>query len=208
MPECGILSYELDLAGVSLVVDSGVHGYDGDPFREYIRSTRAHNTVAIDGKDQSEMWGTFRVARRARVIAARSSIENGKYIFEGAYRPYHSRRAVHHRAITRVPGEFSVTDVVRNAPGAFLDSFIHLHPDFSAEIRDGTIVAWNGALVIVIRTFGTNSIRIHKGESDPIQGWYCPEFGKAIPRSVIASRVEDNRGQPFGYTIRVESRPA
>lgn len=205
---CGILSYELDLAGAPVVVDSGVHGYDGDPFREYVRSTRAHNTVAIDGKDQSEMWGTFRIARRARVITARSSIENGKYIFEGAYRPYHSRRAVHHRTITGAPGELSVTDVVRNAPGACLDSFIHLHPDFSAEIRAENIVARNGTLVIVITPFGTDSIRIHNGESDPVQGWYCPEFGKAIPQSVVALRVDDNRGQSFGYTIRVESRPA
>jgi uncharacterized heparinase superfamily protein len=205
---CGMLSYELDLSGMRAIIDSGVHGYDGDPFREYVRSTRAHNTVAIDGKDQSEMWGTFRIARRARVIAARSSIENGKYIFEGGYRPYHSRRAVHNRTITAAPGELSVTDVVHNAPGACLDSFIHLHPDFSAEIRGETIVASNGTLVIVITPFGTDSVRIHNGESDPVQGWYCPEFGKAIPQSVVALRVGDNRGHAFGYTIYVESRPA
>jgi uncharacterized heparinase superfamily protein len=205
---CGILSYELDLAGVLVVVDSGVHGYDGDPFREYVRSTRAHNTVAIDGKDQSEMWGTFRIARRARVVTARSSIEGRNYIFHGAYRPFHSRAAIHDRVFTRAPGELSVVDVVRDAPGVFLDSFIHLHPDFSADIRDGNVVARNGVLVVVITPFGTDSIRIYNGESNPVQGWYCPEFGRAIPQSVIGLHVDDNSGEPFGYTIRVESRPA
>ena len=29
-----------------------MHGYDGDPYREYVRSTRAHNTVMISGGEQ------------------------------------------------------------------------------------------------------------------------------------------------------------
>ena len=61
-----LLSFELSLAGRRVIVDAGVHGYDGDPLRAWCRSTRAHNTVEIDGEDQCEFWGTFRVARRAR----------------------------------------------------------------------------------------------------------------------------------------------
>jgi hypothetical protein len=52
--------------GRRVIVDAGVHGYDGDPLRAWCRSTRAHNTVEIDGEDQCEFWARFRVARRAR----------------------------------------------------------------------------------------------------------------------------------------------
>src|SRR5262249_26913941 len=68
---CGILSFELDFDGWPVIVDSGVSGYDADPFREYSRSTRAHNTVSIDGLEQSEVWSTFRMARRAELAFSR-----------------------------------------------------------------------------------------------------------------------------------------
>lgn len=61
------LSFELAIDGKRLVVDSGTSTYEG-PRRSYERSTRAHNTVEIDGADQTEVWGRFRAARRARPI--------------------------------------------------------------------------------------------------------------------------------------------
>jgi uncharacterized heparinase superfamily protein len=72
---CDLLSYELWLRGRPLFVDSGVHGYDGDKFREYARSTRAHNTVVFDGREQSEVWATFRMGARARVLKAEVTCE-------------------------------------------------------------------------------------------------------------------------------------
>ncbi len=45
---CDMLSFELCLDGRRVVVDSGVHGYDDDDTRHYLRSTAAHNTVTPD----------------------------------------------------------------------------------------------------------------------------------------------------------------
>jgi hypothetical protein len=94
---CDALSFELDIDGVPVVVDSGVHGYAGDPFREYSRSTRAHNTVMVDGKEQSEVWGLFRVARMAeveRLDGPGGAGEEGEPLFgfTGACTPYHARK--------------------------------------------------------------------------------------------------------------------
>ena len=60
------LSFELAVDGERTVVDTGTSTYAPGERRQYERSTRAHNTVEVDGADQSEVWGTFRVARRAR----------------------------------------------------------------------------------------------------------------------------------------------
>ena len=59
-------SFELSLRGTRVVVDSGVSTYETGPMREYCRSTRAHNTVEIEGQDLVELWGAFRVGRRCR----------------------------------------------------------------------------------------------------------------------------------------------
>ena len=64
---CDALSFELSVAGQRMIVDSGVDDYYGElEWRQYYRSTRAHNTVVVDGEEQSELWDRFRVARRAR----------------------------------------------------------------------------------------------------------------------------------------------
>ncbi len=59
-----IFNFELSLNGHRVVTDSGVHDYEDSAVRRYCRSTAAHNTVEIDGQDQCELWGAFRVARR------------------------------------------------------------------------------------------------------------------------------------------------
>jgi hypothetical protein len=46
-------------------VNSGTSTYRAGPRRDYERSTAAHNTVEIDGENQTEVWGAFRAARRA-----------------------------------------------------------------------------------------------------------------------------------------------
>jgi uncharacterized heparinase superfamily protein len=60
------LSFELSLFGQRVIVDSGISCYGNSTERLRQRSTAAHNTVEIDGQSSSEVWGGFRVARRAK----------------------------------------------------------------------------------------------------------------------------------------------
>lgn len=60
------LSFELSLFGRRFAVNSGTSTYDEGPLREWQRSTAAHNTLELNGESSSEMWGSFRVGRRAR----------------------------------------------------------------------------------------------------------------------------------------------
>lgn len=62
------LSFELTLLGERLVVDSGTSLYEVGSERLRQRSTAAHNTVEVDGQDSSEVWSSFRVARRAEPL--------------------------------------------------------------------------------------------------------------------------------------------
>ena len=61
------LNYELRIDGKPFVVDTGVSTYNKDARRQLERSSAAHNVVVVDGKDSSEVWGGFRVGRRAKV---------------------------------------------------------------------------------------------------------------------------------------------
>jgi hypothetical protein len=199
---CDILSFEWDVDGERVIVDSGLHGYDGDKYREYVRSTRAHNTVVIGGKDQSEAWATFRFGRRASGVAGSSRLVGGVYTFEGSYRPYHDPRSAHRRKISVDGDQLTVTDVVENKDQAVLESFLHFHPEFSVSVDNGRALAVRGPLRLSIDPFGIDALTVVRGRQEPKQGWYCEEFGKAVPQDVLVMSIQSNRGAEFGYAIR------
>lgn len=62
------LSFELSLDGARLIVNSGTSVYGSAAERIRQRGTAAHSTLILDGTDSSEVWGGFRVGRRARVF--------------------------------------------------------------------------------------------------------------------------------------------
>jgi len=197
---CDLLSFELDVDGRPLVVDSGVSGYGEDPLREYVRSTRAHNTVMIDGREQSELWSTFRMARRAKVLGASTRSEDGVYTFTGAYTPYHDGRAVHTRRIEARRGRWLISDRVDGAADRRLAAFLHLHPDWVAERQGDQLLARCAEAAVVVEPFGVDEWKLAAGE-DP-RGWYCPAFGVATPAPTLELSVRRNHAQEFGCTIR------
>lgn len=199
---CDMLSFELDLAGLPFAVDSGVHGYDGDPYREYVRSTRAHNTVMVAGREQHELWGTFRMGRAGRPLEARHGVDGDEYRFTGACSPYHDRAAIHRRTIHRDPNGWHVKDRVEGAQGRALRGFLHLDPRWELlPSGGGRWVARAGVQEVQLVVFGADRARAAAGESDPPQGWYCPRFGTAVPAPVLELEVDQNDGREFGYIL-------
>jgi uncharacterized heparinase superfamily protein len=61
------LSFELSLDRERIIVNSGVSQYGSGSGRQNERGTAAHSTVQVNGENSSEVWGGFRVGRRARV---------------------------------------------------------------------------------------------------------------------------------------------
>lgn len=60
---CDCLSFELTRKGKPLFTNSGTYQYQGE-LRKFFRSTMAHNTIMIDEREQAELWGEHRAARR------------------------------------------------------------------------------------------------------------------------------------------------
>ena len=180
------LSFELAVNGERVIVDSGVYDYESGPRRIYARSTRAHNTVQIDGENQSEVWGVFRVARRAYPLrASLNSDRPGHAIFEGAHDGYArlSGHLIHKRGIDYIsPGEWTVHDTVEGSGIHTIESCLHIHPAYtvglvgqSAEVRDRM-----GQLILIITTAPNAEVAIE-------QGWYFPEFGKELPNITLVT---------------------
>ena len=60
-------NFELIKEGNPVIVDTGISTYEKNAIRQYERATSSHNTVKIGSKDQTQVWGGFRVAKRAKI---------------------------------------------------------------------------------------------------------------------------------------------
>lgn len=199
---CDALSFELDLRGAPVVVDSGTSGYEGDPLRAYARSTRAHSAVQIGEGEQSEVWGTFRVARMARVAMTQAPVEGSAgFAFAGEYAPYHAPRAAHRRRIERRGCAWRVEDRVEGADGAKVRSYLHLHPRFEARVDGERVTAVSDEGSVAVDAWGADRLRIARGEQSPPQGWYSPRFGERTPSPVLVMEIDRNDGRSFGFEL-------
>jgi len=197
---CDTLSFVLASEGRTSIVDSGVYDYEDSDMRRYVRGTRAHNTAMVDDCEQSEMWGAFRVARRARPIHA--SIERfgeSKALFSGSHDGFGRLpgQPVHARTIEyEADGIWTVVDTFTGGGRHQVESFVHLHPDVNAHRVGSTIsLALPPARVAIeIEVLNAPEIALEKG-------WYCPEFGIRRQNTVIRLSSSGPLPQSLGYRI-------
>lgn len=184
---CDCLSYELSVDGKPLFVNSGTFEYQGN-LRKDFRKTRAHNTVEINGHEQSQCWGGFRVAKR---ISQVSGSKCGNEV-NGSYKNYMDEE--HSRRISLAAGKLNVIDTVNAEKGAIVKSFLHITPGFIVvgdDIKDiygnniCKVEAQNCKMVIV---------------TDYDLNHYSPEFGDLQTGSCLVFSWEaDNNNH--GYRI-------
>ncbi len=178
------LSFELALHGRRLVVDTGVYDYEPGPRRTYARSTQAHNTVCVDGQDQSEMWGVFRVARRAYPVhASLTSDRPGHAVFLGSHNGYRRLPGclTHERMIEYAsPGKWTVRDTIFGDGMHSLESYLHLHPNYEPHIVAGLVEVRDltGKVILTVEPSVNATVSIRSGV-------YFPEFGKEMQTSII-----------------------
>lgn len=185
--QCDCLSIELSIDGKPLFVNSGTYEYQGD-LRKYFRTTRAHNTVEINGHEQSQCWGGFRVAKRISKVYG--SLGDGEV--RGCYRNYLGEE--HQRLVSMKDGILIVTDTIKAPENVPVRSFLHLAHGFVVEgdtIKDNT-----GNVIGKVYLQNCEQKNVRDGELC----YYSPGFGDMkIGTCLIFSWKADN--DKHGYKI-------
>ncbi|MHC4202791.1 MAG: heparinase II/III domain-containing protein, partial [Planctomycetota bacterium] len=174
------LSLECSFRGKRLFVDPGTHSYDNDDRRRYDRSTRAHNTVCIDGADSSEVWHIFRVGRRARPRSVQVSFSGGELVASASHDGYRhlAGRPMHGREIRVGPsGVMTVIDRVTGSSHHTCEGGLLVGPGWKAEEEPGGWSLSQGAARLRVEVKGPEGLELAL-ESRP----YHPEFGLELQR--------------------------
>jgi len=194
---CDLFSYELSVKGERFIVDSGVYGYEQGEMRQYCRSTQAHNTVRVDEEEQSEIWGSFRVARRAYPHNVTLEKTESGLLFSGHHDGYRRLRGnvVHKRRVLLArEGFWFFFDQIDGRGEHFLESFVHFHPEAQLTALEDVLRVNRGETNLSVVPFGGLKAKMGKG-------WHCPEFGKRYPNEVLVLSANGELPVYLGYLL-------
>jgi uncharacterized heparinase superfamily protein len=174
------LSFELSLFGQRLFVNSGISQYGTGPERLRQRSTAAHNTLELDGENSSEVWGGFRVARRAYPVDLKLE-EQKDYIVIGCAHNGYQRllgQPNHKREWCFRPGSLTVSDEIAGCDRYNAIIRYHLPPDVETkgsydeghfDLASGERIKW----------------QVERGRARICNGTWHPEFGRSVANQCL-----------------------
>lgn len=183
-----VLSFVLWADGKRLIVDPGSYTYSGRKRRLY-RSTRAHNTVEVDGTDQCELWAPFRAAFMPRVeLVAVDAVDTGTVV-----RARHDgyRRlvdpVVHERVFCWLEGDgLIIVDRLLARTAHDARAPLHLAPGIA--VADGRLGPFR------LETLGAGSVQRRSGA-------YSPYIGTEVEIDVLELSIRARPGELFGWTL-------
>jgi hypothetical protein len=198
MGNCGhghadALSVICSAQGAVWLVDPGTFVYTASKgWRDYFRSTQAHNTLVIDGQGQAQPGGPFKWLNLCPArLEQWSTLPNLDYacgIHEGYMRL--TDPVVHRRRVVFVkPDRWFLLDDLTGAGTHSLEFFFHFHPDAQLRVEEYACWATHSDRRFLILGDPRVSLDAGRGEDGPVQGWYSEDYGHREPAPVLAGKT-------------------
>ena len=173
-------SFELSLDKQRVFVNSGVSTYAEGETRLAQRGTLAHNTLCINQTNSSDVWKSFRVAKRAKVKNIQMTHSVNEYYISASHNGYYQRNKITHTRIWHLlDKKLMIEDQIHGKGEHHLEWVYHLHPTIRAEqCTDGMILLYdedNNQMMKVVTDFPAKIDN----------GFYYPGFNISIPNQKI-----------------------
>ena len=179
------LNFEFSLFGQRVFVDSGTSTYEKTAERERQRGTAAHNTLTVDGENSTEVWGGFRVARRAYPLDLKCGMTSKGVFVDCAHDGYRRLpgKVVHRRRWDLVEGGLTLSDRLEGSFGLAQARF-HLHPDARVDAVEGAgcRLSLVDGHALDVRVMGAEKLRV-----EPTT-WH-PAFGVSVPSQCLVAEI-------------------
>jgi hypothetical protein len=199
------LSVEVRYGGVEILADPGTYCYHGErAWRSYFRSTLAHNTAELGGRNQSREDGPFLWSRHAQAREIEVIDDGDVATWTAEHDGYAALDppALHRRSVM-LDRASRIVDIVDEVDGGSHDVRLafHLGPDIQAVLQEScAVLDWPGAdAPAAARLELPTGLQwsLHRGETDPILGWYAPGLGRRVPACTLLGRGRWEPGTPL-----------
>ena len=196
------LSFEVFSEGEEVFIDPGTYVYTSYPdWRDKFRSTRLHNTIMIDEKEQNRFLTLFSMREEAKPKTIKWETNDNFDLFIGEHYGYMrlQDKLIHRRTIKfyKKDVRWEFHDEVYNLNNRFstehlIQWSLILHPDI--EIEDSTTLKTKKDKKIKI--IFENKIEVHQEDV-----WYSPEYGVRIPARKLSWDVLTDRPVSFRWIV-------
>ena len=194
------LAFTLSVGGLEFLIDPGTFAYHTEaPWRQYFRGTSAHNTLCVDGQDQSQSGGNFMWLKKARAGCSLWSCTAEKDLFEGWQDGYmrladpvkHQRRIVLDKTTRRLV----IEDILQMGGEHDISIFFHCSELCKVDSApDGFTLRQGGrTLSLKLPQAEGASAHVYHGSVTPIMGWVSRVFDQKLAAPTIAWRARLNR---------------
>lgn len=178
------LCIDVSVGSLDLFVDPGGYGYYDDEFRRYFRSTAAHNTIAIDGKDQSELFGVLGYGRLARAKLLAYELTEEMDFVRGTHDGYAPAQHVREVYLVKHPDELLITvDMLTGDEGQTGVLRYHFTPEARCKIIGEQLEVSFDDTPFYTAIVGSGAIisRLVSGAKEGgLVGWVSPETKHAV----------------------------
>ncbi len=190
------LSFQFYLDGEPVFVDPGTYIYHTDrKNRDYFRSTAVHNTITIDGKDQSEMLGPFLWGKRAETEL--KTFDSEKMVLEAFHDGY--APIIHTRQFELQDKKLIITDTLSSiAEDKVINCLLNftLGEDMIVQGEDNLILRTrSGNMVRILVNVGIESGNQLQPSID--DGFYSPLYGELRHTRQIHFEESLNKSETF-----------
>jgi hypothetical protein len=184
------LSVTLSVGGREFLIDPGTYAYHTqERWRQYFRGTAAHNTVRIDGVDQSVQAGKFMWLRHARAGCSLWLSSPEKDSFEGWHDGYlRLEDPVKHRRLVQLDKRarrILIEDVLEMEDEHEVELFFHCAEACRVDPAPGGYVLSRDGLEARLLLPEGGAARVERGALAPICGWASRSFDRREPTSTI-----------------------
>jgi hypothetical protein len=203
------LAFTLSAAGLPILIDPGTFAYHTERrWRDYFRGTSAHNTVRVDGKDQSVAGGNFLWLEHARtVVESFEMLADGDrlvarhYGYERLADPVRHRRRWHYQRETLT---LLIEDEVECKAAHRLEWFWHFAPGCGVSVRGNKLVARREGVVMTTMFPAALACRLETASDHPPFGWYSAKLDQKQPAITAVMEALAEASASFNFELQLE----
>ncbi|WP_421759067.1 heparinase II/III family protein [Devosia sp.] len=182
------LAITLAIDGRPVLVDPGTYLYgSGGAWRRWFRGTPAHNTLNLDGLNQSIIAGPFNWSHKAQAQLD-GATAGPNWSLSASHDGYLQRFGVRHRrTISRNGDALSIADSLDGAAPRQAEIVFQLAPDLTTSMTGAIVTVFRDAQPVLHVQFPSSDVTISAGTTTPESGgWVSSRFGSKHPAQRIA----------------------
>jgi hypothetical protein len=203
------LAFTLSVGGHEVLIDPGTYTYQGDmKWREYFRGTSAHNTLTVDGVNQSQSGGRFMWLAHGNGRCIRFEQGDARQALvaeQDGYRrltdPLTHQREWGYEPTSKI---LTVIDRLSSRGAHEVAWFWHFAEAVAVSFEPGRVIArvpgWRIELVV---PDGCGAPVLLRGSEQPMGGWISRRFEQRTPACTVSWHARSSGDTSWATRIAV-----